>query len=34
MPMPNTSSSPVETSVKYAVRCTADQNSELPSANV
>ena len=28
MPIPNTSSSPVETTVKYAVRSTADQKSD------
>jgi hypothetical protein len=32
--MPNTSSNPVDTTVKYAVRSTADQNSPWPSANV
>ena len=32
--IPSTSSSAVETKVKYAVRSTAVQNSDWPSANV
>jgi hypothetical protein len=34
IPMPNRSSNPVETIVKYAVRSTADQNSPCETANV